>query len=322
MRRTLVARAPTRIDFGGGWTDVPPYPSREGGAVCNLAIARYATATVSAGATRSGSDALSNGEDNRLVRAALRHSPLSAVSASVSNDFPVGAGLGGSSAAGVALAGALAEFANAPLTRHALALLSRATEVGELQVPGGYQDHFAAAFGGALYLQIGDDTVTVEEIALTSQTLSALARRCVLLYTGESRVSGHTILSVRDGYLAGEARIVAALARMRGLASDMAAALRLGDVGALGDLVGEHWVHQRSLHRGIPTERIDAIIAAAARAGARGAKALGASGGGCVVAIAEDGREDELAQALAPLGDRITFAVDTTGFDLIATHAA
>ena len=27
--RTLAARAPTRIDFGGGWTDVPPFSGRE-----------------------------------------------------------------------------------------------------------------------------------------------------------------------------------------------------------------------------------------------------------------------------------------------------
>ena len=49
MTRALVARAPTRIDFGGGWTDVPPYTEREGGAVCNVAITRYATATVATG---------------------------------------------------------------------------------------------------------------------------------------------------------------------------------------------------------------------------------------------------------------------------------
>ena len=49
MPGTIIARAPTRLDFGGGWTDVPPYAEREGGAVCNLAIARYATATVMSG---------------------------------------------------------------------------------------------------------------------------------------------------------------------------------------------------------------------------------------------------------------------------------
>ena len=318
MRRTLVARAPTRIDFGGGWTDVPPYPEREGGRVCNIAIGRYATATVTAATAES---AVPSGND-WLVRAALRRSPMNGVHATVANDFPVGAGLGGSSAAGVALAGALAELANAPLSRHALASLSRSTEVDELKLPGGYQDHFAAAYGGALYLEMSADTVEVEQLPLTADVRDALARRCILVYTGESRISGRTITSVRDGFLAGERGIVAALARMRTLATDMANALRLGDISALGQLVGEHWVHQRALHPDIPTARIDAIISAATRAGALGAKALGASGGGCVVAIAEDGREDELALALAPLGERITFVVDTTGFSVTASHTA
>ncbi len=318
----VIARAPTRIDFGGGWTDVPPYPAREGGAVCNLAIARYATATVAVNAHGDGADHGANTDADRLVNAALRRSPVRGATATISNDFPVGAGLGGSSAAGVAVAGALAELANTPLTRHHLASLSRETEVDELMVPGGYQDHFSAAFGGALLLTLDGNSVDVEQITLTSHTAAALARRCIIVYTGESRVSGNTITSVRDGLLAGEHRIVAALGRMRSLAAEMAVALRAGDIGTLGHLVGEHWVHQRALHPAIPTERIDAIVAAAARAGALGAKALGASGGGCVVAIAEDGREDELAQALAPLGDRITFAVDTAGFALIAAHAA
>ena len=43
MPRPLVASAPTRIDLGGGWTDVPPYPAELGGCVCNIAITRRAT---------------------------------------------------------------------------------------------------------------------------------------------------------------------------------------------------------------------------------------------------------------------------------------
>ena len=42
----IVASAPTRLDFGGGWTDVPPFPEERGGFVCNLAIERRATATL------------------------------------------------------------------------------------------------------------------------------------------------------------------------------------------------------------------------------------------------------------------------------------
>jgi D-glycero-alpha-D-manno-heptose-7-phosphate kinase len=105
---------------------------------------------------------------------------------------------------------------------------------------------------------------------------------------------------------------------MKSLARDMAAALRAGDVDALGTMVGEHWIHQRALHPSITTARIDAIMESAARAGALGAKALGASGGGCVLVIAREGREEELARALAPLGERLPFAVDHDGFDVVA----
>ena len=98
----------------------------------------------------------------------------------------------------------------------------------------------------------------------------------------------------------------------------MASALRAENLDTLGALVGEHWRHQRALHPAIPTARIDAIIYAATRSGALGAKALGASGGGCVLAIAADGYEDELAHALAPLGERLAFTIDTRGFDVLA----
>jgi galactokinase/mevalonate kinase-like predicted kinase len=105
---------------------------------------------------------------------------------------------------------------------------------------------------------------------------------------------------------------------MKALARQMAAALRAGDLDALGTLVGEHWIHQRALHPSITTPRIDAIMDAARRAGALGAKALGASGGGCVFAIARDGQERALARALAPLGEPLGFAVDHGGFDVVA----
>jgi D-glycero-alpha-D-manno-heptose-7-phosphate kinase len=77
-------------------------------------------------------------------------------------------------------------------------------------------------------------------------------------------------------------------------------------------------VHQRALHPTITTPRIDAVAERAARAGALGLKALGASGGGCVLAIAEEGREDELAAAITPLGQRLEFGIDRDGFQVIA----
>jgi D-glycero-alpha-D-manno-heptose-7-phosphate kinase len=320
VSRALVARAPTRLDFGGGWTDVPPYSIEEGGAVCNIAITRYATATVATGGHHAARAAERNGIDDALIAAALRRSALPDAEARVTSDFPLGAGLGGSSAAGVALAGALAALAGDPLEPGALAERSRATEVEELGVAGGCQDHYAAAYGGALLLSI-EQCIGVEPLALSPSTRDALVRRGILLYTGESRLSGSTVTAVLDAYRAREPRVCQALARMKALAREMAAALRTGDLDELGGLVREHWVHQRALHPSITTPRIDALMDAAHRAGALGAKALGASGGGCVLAIAADGREEELASALVPLGERLTYAIDDAGFDVVAMLA-
>jgi D-glycero-alpha-D-manno-heptose-7-phosphate kinase len=313
MRRTVVARAPTRLDFGGGWTDVAPYSEEHGGAVCNLAIARYATATVARGEAATTSAPRT---DDALVRAAVRCSAVPDALATVTSDFPVGAGLGGSSAAGVALAGALAALADTSTDPASLAERSRRTEVEELGIIGGFQDHHAAAFGGALLLA-GGTVVHVERLVISDALAETLARRIVLVYTGQSRISARTIAAVADGCRAGEPSVCRALDRCKHLALLMADALRCADVDALGELVGEHWFHQRALHPSITTERIDAIHAASARAGALGMKALGASGGGCVMAVARDGREDSLAAALAPLGERLEFEVDRTGFHLL-----
>lgn len=313
MSRALVARAPTRLDFGGGWTDVSPYMDEEGGAVCNVAITRYATATVARGATADSR----NSATDPLVQAALRRADIASATASVVSDFPLGAGLGGSSAAGVALAGALAALRGTPLECSDLAELSRRTEVGELGIAGGFQDHYAAAFGGALLLTF-EGCVGVERLVLSDTLSQDLARRGVLVYTGESRLSASTITDVVDACRAHDPRVCGALARMKALARQMAAALRAGDLDTLGTQVGEHWIHQRALHPSITTPRIDAIVDAALHAGALGAKALGASGGGCVLAIARDGREGELARVLAPLGEQLDFAVDHRGFDVVA----
>src|SRR3954451_9079340 len=91
--------------------------------------------------------------DRLLVNAALRHANVAEARVALHNDFPIGAGLGGSSAAGVALSAALAAWNGEQIDRAQIAERSREVEIRDLGVPGGRQDHYAAAFGGALTLR-------------------------------------------------------------------------------------------------------------------------------------------------------------------------
>lgn len=308
-RRALVASAPTRLDFGGGWTDVPPYPEERGGFVCNLAIARRARVRI-ASATASSPEIT-----DPLVVAALRRANVRNVAVSIESDFPVGAGLGGSSAAGVALAAAVHAWNGIAMTPAALAEWSRAVEVEELQIAGGRQDHYAAAFGGALGLSFGEET-TVESLNVTPETLHALEQRCLLVYTGESRISATTITAVLDAYRDRLPRVVDALEQMKQHALDMRSALLRGDLDDFSSLLAAHWIEQRNLHPAITTARIDAIEQAAVHAGASGFKALGASGGGCVMILAPHDRTEEVARSIAPLATLLDWQVDNRGVEI------
>ena len=305
MHREVIARAPTRIDLGGGWTDVPPYCDREGGFVCSIAIARYAVARVTTG---RGNER----PESALLQAVLRRARVTDIAATLTNDFPKGAGLGGSSSASAAVLGALAAWSGRPIDRVAIAEEGRRIEVEEMGIAGGRQDHYAATHGGALALTF-TTTVAVRRIPLPASVRRDLVASCTLIYTGESRISGNTITAVLGAYEAGERRVLDALQRMRELAMDMSTALAAGDLHALGELLGEHWQHQRSLHPSIPTPRIDEIVATAQRAGALGCKAMGASGGGCVLVMARPATTASVRRALAGLGEVIEFDLDDAG---------
>ena len=101
---------------------------------------------------------------------------------------------------------------------------------------------------------------------------------------------------------------------MKALARAMADELCAHDLDELGELVWEHWQHQRALHPSIPTPLIDSILERARAAGARGGKALGASGGGCVLIIASDDSVDRVKDAVTELAPYIVpIAIDEAG---------
>jgi D-glycero-alpha-D-manno-heptose-7-phosphate kinase len=257
--------------------------------------------------------------DEPLLRAAAQRSGLSGVNIALTTHFPKGAGLGGSSAASAAVFGAISALKSAPANRVDIAEEGRKLEVEALGIAGGRQDHYVATHGGALALTF-TTSVNVRRIPLAKSTAGALPERSLLIYTGESRISGDTITAVLGAYVAGDKRVVTALARMKALAAQMAQALEAGNIDDLGCLMGEHWEHQRSLHPSIPTQRIDQIVANARGAGALGSKAMGASGGGCVLVLTREGETERVRSALANLGTPLDFAIDPDG--LVIEEAA
>src|SRR4051794_24126494 len=153
---SIRSRAPLRISFAGGGTDVPPFPEREGGLVLNATINRYAYGTLSPreddkigiesvdfGMSTEFSAADSPALDGKLDLAKAAIATVGegpdrrGFDLSLHSNAPPGSGLGSSSAMMVALIGVLAEFRNLPLTDYELAEMAFRIERVELDIKGG-----------------------------------------------------------------------------------------------------------------------------------------------------------------------------------------
>ncbi|MBA3317923.1 MAG: GHMP kinase [Gemmatimonadales bacterium] len=296
------AAAPVRLDFAGGWTDVPPYSAREGGVVVAAAVQLHAYAEVvprDAGYILVAQDfgealelesrgALAGDGALPLLRAGLRLLHPGPCALTTRSDAPPGSGLGSSGAIDVALVAALAAAAGRPASVREIADLACRLEGIEAGIPGGRQDQFAAAFGGFLRLTFRDPDASVERLVLDPEFAAELERRMLLCYTGASRFSGTTIERVMRAYERGEAAIAGALDGLRRVAEDMAEALRAADLSRVGALFTENWRLQQRLDPGMSTPEMARLEREMLDAGALGGKAAGSGAGGSMFFLAPD----------------------------------
>ena len=291
------AAAPVRLDFAGGWTDVPPFSAREGGVVVTASINLLARAE--AVRRRSGyllraselgsevelerPDAAVTDPKLNLHAAALRlRPPSSPLSLTTSSDVPPGSGLGSSGALDVAIVAALAALEGEWLDPLHLAHEAWRLEAVEAKVPGGKQDQYAAALGGFNVITFRDPDVSATPLSLDAAFSAELARRIVLCYTGASRLSGNTIARVMAAYQSGNSQVSGALLELREVAVEMAEALRRSDLARVGALLTRNWQAQERLDPAMRTPDMARLESAMRNAGAIGGKAAGSGAGGCM----------------------------------------
>ncbi len=330
MIAAVTVRAPVRVDFAGGPSDVAPFCTDEWGYVANGAIGLYATVHARRRADPQivlCSDDLGRREVYPGYAALVRDTPLrllttaldlaefrDGVEITVRTDVPSGAGLGASAAVSVALLSALARLQGAAAPDRArLAQAAIRLETGKLQNTGGGQDQYAAAFGGFQGFHFAAGGVTRRALAVPAAAQQALAGALLLCYSGVSRISGDVLGAIMARYRDGDAAVIGHLRRLRDLGHAAEAALLAGDVAALGPLMTDAWRAFRALHPSVSTPTIERIFALAGGAGALGGKATGAGGGGCVVLACDPARRATVAAVLIGAGFQVipfTFCPD------------
>ncbi|NLG83301.1 MAG: GHMP kinase [Firmicutes bacterium] len=317
------ARAPMRISFAGGGTEIEPYLSERGGVVLSTTIDRY----VQVGLRPESMDVVrlfslehenpSRDEEpafpartfrEKLVTAAIQRLGLRlpGFSLYLTGEAPPGSGLGSSSALAVAVLGVFRQWQGFPWTPANLAELAYVIERQELGLPGGKQDQYAAAFGGFNRLEFTREGTFVIPMNLSRATLYELHSSLLLCYIGRRAHRGEKIWKEQmAAYARRDPRTYAALDTLKSITYAMERALYEGRLTTFGELLHEAWLAKQKLAAGIATERVDRLYELARRKGALGGKILGAGGGGHLLLMCPFTKKNRVAAALAEAGARI-----------------
>lgn len=301
----IVSRAPLRISFVGGGTDLAGFYREYPGRVIATAINKYVFTVinhtplidmVSARYSKAESVAHPSELQHTRIRAALMDMRISRnIEIGSFASLPAKTGLGSSSAFSVALLAGLHAQLRRPIEARRLAELACRLEIELVGEPIGKQDQYAAAFGGLTVYQFNpDETVQVSPVPLTAAQSRRFEYHILVFYTGITR-SASEVLSDQSSRI-GQSRD--ALRRMSDSVLEFEKRLLAGDIQGLGGMLDEAWRLKKSLSSRISTPAIDDMYAAGRESGAWGGKVLGAGGGGCVMFLAPPDSHDNIRDAM------------------------
>jgi D-glycero-alpha-D-manno-heptose-7-phosphate kinase len=322
-------RAPLRISFGGGGTDVSPYPETKGGCAINSTINHYITTAFEQDDSHelrvhsldydtvvkfgSSSDLAYDGNMD-LIKAVFSYMDiLPSGDLYISSDAPPGSGLGSSSTLTVNLVSLLSTLKGSYTDEYRIARDAYIVERERMGIPGGRQDQYAASFGGFNFMEFkGKDTV-VNPLRIKRQVIAELETSLLLCFTGQTRGSAKVIEDQTRNLKKG-GRTEEAMDRTVDLAKRIKDALITGRTEEFGRLLDEGWTLKKEFSEKISNPRIDRFYDDAMALGCLGGKLLGAGGGGYLLMYTPLGLRREVSRVLEASGGKIVpFTFDLRG---------
>ena len=327
LNKMVMTRAPLRITFVGGGTDLPfYYEKRNYGAVVSSAINKYIYVTVNRKFDSSIRVSYSKTEivdsvdriEHPTIRESLRllgiENGIEIVSIS---DIPSrGTGLGSSSTFLVALLHALHSYKGEFVSAEELAREAVRVEREILKEEGGEQDQYIAAYGGTNLMKFRNDgSVEMVNAVSHDSNLKRIEESLLLLYTNRERSS----TEIHKDQIENSHEKMNVYDEMKKLADETLKAICDGDIGTLGELMHRNWIMKRSLSSRISDGWIDEKYERALKLGAKGGKLVGAGGGGFLLLVAEPEKHANIAKELglrkvdfrfSQFGSRVIFVGD------------
>jgi D-glycero-alpha-D-manno-heptose-7-phosphate kinase len=322
------SRAPVRVSFGGGGSDLTYYFIDYPGLVLSTTVALYCHVTLipradqsiniyseDLGTSSHYANLLKLIEDplqNLLTTTLSVIKPTYGFDLYIRSDFPIGSGLGGSSAVTTAIIAVFNELRIDHWSAYEIAELAFHSERLCFGIAGGWQDQYASSFGGFNLIELGDKKNLVHALRLDESILNELEECLILVDSCIEHESGqlHELqrktFSVEDK--SEQMHQVVALCRT------MHHHLIRGELVNFGQCLHQAWELKKGLSKAISTSQIEFIYDAALKAGALGGKLLGAGAGGFFIFFVKPQNRATVTKALQSHNCKLsTFKFETQG---------
>lgn len=329
------SKAPLRLGFGGGGTDIPPFSTKFGGCVLNATINKYVYVTLSINKTDkvnihshdykqsisyNGIGELPYDGNLDLIKAVINrikkicpYRIINGCDVYIRSDAPPGVGLGTSSTVVVAVLGVFIEALKLHLSTYDIANLAWEIERQDMGLAGGKQDQYAAVFGGVNFMEFQKNNVTIiNSLRLSKSVINELQHNLLLCYTGIRHKSEDII---KEQIKLTEKHINE-LQHLKMLAVAMKEDLLTEDLTNFGNLLSADWKYKKCLSSKISNDTIDKLADIAINAGAEGIKITGAGGGGVFIVYCDWRKKPEIADVMVKNGCKIIdFTITKTGLE-------
>lgn len=246
-------KAPLRIDFAGGWSDVPYIMEGEKGFVSNVAI-----------------------------------KPLIEYKAGKFNfsGYPRGSGLSTSTAAKLLEMLSAKSYNSDSKSLPTIAEDLFNLENKELNWAIGRQDQYSIVYGGVNCFEFGSDYANPLNGEISKDLLEAFRHNLLLLHTGVSRNAQLAVEQVYHNYKTQQGK--EALKKIALYGKQFFETLRTGDFIACAKVMEDNFMAQKQLAEATSNEYLDRMYNFAKQNGAFGGKICGAGGGGAFIFYCED----------------------------------
>ena len=316
-------KAPLRVSFSGGGSDVSPYCDEYGGCVLSTTIGMYIYGALEVRndnevhifsleynelVTYELGSEIAEGDKLSFLRAVIKRlAPPRGINLYLHSDAPPGTGLGSSGAISALIVGLINRAFNLALTRYDMAQLAYTVEHDDLGRAVGRQDHYAAVFGGMNFIEFNIDgggpaQTTVVPLRVEPWILEELGYHLQMFYTRKQRNSADIVATQVEFYKAKRSETLEALAEMKDLTREMKRCLLKGQMRRFGELLHACWDNKKKMNPGTANPYLDELYTAARSAGAIGGKILGAGGGGFFLFYTPFMKKGKVTEALVALG--------------------